>query len=171
MSCDVGEATDGLENEMWRRWSDGKVGELAQRSSFSNLSVTSPTSQLILQPFRRFTYVTAHSPAIPLFHLRHSSFSNPYFASPVSQALHLRHLASLKCFDIICLEPVLILKLCKEYLEFKTMMVSEYELRNCGTSKWINKRLKYVIFVAELKFCAVFWHGRLSSWRSEVSMT
>ena len=29
--------------------------------SFSNLSVTSPTSQTILQPFRRFTYVTAHS--------------------------------------------------------------------------------------------------------------
>ena len=29
-------------------------------SSFSNLSVTSPTSQLILQPFHRFTYVTVH---------------------------------------------------------------------------------------------------------------
>ena len=29
--------------------------------SFSNLSVTSPTSQFILQPFRCFTYVTAHS--------------------------------------------------------------------------------------------------------------
>ena len=27
-------------------------------------------------------------------HLRHSSFSNPSFASPTSQALHLRHLAS-----------------------------------------------------------------------------
>ena len=36
--------------------------------SFSNLSVTSPTSQLILQPF-----------------LRHSSFSNPSVASPTSQ--------------------------------------------------------------------------------------
>ena len=45
--------------------------------SFSNLSVTSPTSQLILQPFRRFTYVTPHSPILPLLHLRHSSFFNP----------------------------------------------------------------------------------------------
>ena len=27
MSCDVGKATEGLENELWRRWSDGKVGE------------------------------------------------------------------------------------------------------------------------------------------------
>ena len=75
--CDVGKATDGLENEL---------------CSFSNLSVTSPTSQLILQPFRRFTYVTAHYPTLPFLHLRHSSFSNPSFASPTSQALH--HLAS-----------------------------------------------------------------------------
>ena len=60
--------------------------------SFSNLSVTSPTSQFILQPFHRFTYVTALSPTLPLLHLRHSSFSNPSFASPTSQAIHLRHL-------------------------------------------------------------------------------
>ena len=63
-------------------------------SSFSNLSVTSPTSQLILKPFRRFTYVTAHSPTLTLLHLRQSSFSNPSFASPTSQALDLIHLAS-----------------------------------------------------------------------------
>ena len=91
----------------------------SEHSSFSNLSVTSPTSQLIFLPFRRFTYVTAHSPTVasptsqiilqPLrcftyvtahsptllsLLLRHSSFSNPSFASPTSQALHLRHLAS-----------------------------------------------------------------------------
>ena len=54
--------------------------------------VTSPTSQFILQPFRRFTYVRAHSPTLPLLHLRHSSFSNPSFASPTSQDLHLIHL-------------------------------------------------------------------------------
>ena len=58
------------------------------------LSVTSPTSQLILQPFHRFIYFTAHSPSLPLLHLRHSSFSNPSFASPTSQALHLIHLVS-----------------------------------------------------------------------------
>ena len=62
--------------------------------SFSNLSVTSPTSQLILQPFRRFTYVTAHSTTLPLLQLRLSSFSNPSFASSTSQALHLIHLSS-----------------------------------------------------------------------------
>ena len=62
--------------------------------SFSNLSVTSPTSQLILQLFRRFIYITAHAPTLPLLYLYHSSFSNPSFASPASQALHLIHLAS-----------------------------------------------------------------------------
>ena len=71
MSCDVGDVTERLENEQSRA-----------------------TSQLILQPFRRFTYVKAHSPTLALLHLRHSSFSNPSFASPTSLALHLRHLAS-----------------------------------------------------------------------------
>ena len=45
------------------------------------------TSQLILQPFRRFTYVTAHSPTVPLLHLRHNSFSSPSVASPTSQLI------------------------------------------------------------------------------------
>ena len=52
-----------------------------RHSSFSNYSVASPTSswlsnpsvapsmsRLILQPFRCFTYVTAHSPTIPSLH-------------------------------------------------------------------------------------------------------
>ena len=77
-----------------------------RHSSFSNPSVALPTSQLIL-PFRRFTYVTAHSPTLPSLYPRHSSLSNPsvasptsqlifqpFFAFPTSQALHLRHLAS-----------------------------------------------------------------------------
>ena len=35
--------------------------------------------------FRRFTYVTAHSPTLPSLYLRRSSFSNPSVASPTSQ--------------------------------------------------------------------------------------
>ena len=82
-SCDVGEAKEGLENELWRRWSDWKL------CSFSKLSVTSPTSQLflILQAFRHFTYVTAHSPTLPSLYLRHNSFSNSSVASPTSQLI------------------------------------------------------------------------------------
>ena len=79
MKCDVGEAPERLENELCYDYN-------YELFSFSNLSVTSPTSQLILQHFRRFTYVIAHSPTLPLLHLRHSSFSNPFFASPTSQA-------------------------------------------------------------------------------------
>ena len=56
--------------------------------------VTSPTSQFTLQPLRRVIYVPAHSPTLPLLHVRHSSFSNPSFVSLTSLALHLRHLAS-----------------------------------------------------------------------------
>ena len=58
-----------------------------RHSSFSNISVASPTSHLILQPFRRFIYVTAHSPAFPSLHLSHSSFSNLSAASPTSQPI------------------------------------------------------------------------------------
>ena len=73
----------------------------------SNLSVTSPTSQLIHQPFRRFTYVTAHSPTLLSLLLRHrlctyvirrasyGNFSNPQSMSsahsPNFPSLHLRH--------------------------------------------------------------------------------
>ena len=71
MNCDVGEQRKG-----WKM------------SSFSNLSITSPTSQLIFQPFRRFAYVTAHSPTLPSLYLRHSSFSNPSVYSPTSQLIH-----------------------------------------------------------------------------------
>ena len=44
-------------------------------------------AELILQPFRHFTYITTHSPTFPSFYLRHSSFSNPSVASPTSQLI------------------------------------------------------------------------------------
>ena len=93
----------GLENELWRRWSDGKVGKWAElstiqsaeistiqwaelilqpfrhftyvNSSFSNPSLASPTSQFILQPFRCFTYVRVHSPSLLSLLLRHRLFN------------------------------------------------------------------------------------------------
>ena len=80
---DIGEAKEGLENELWCRWSDGKI----ELCSFTNLSITSPTLQLILQPFCHLTYVTAHSPTLLSLYLRHSSFSNPSVAPPTSQLI------------------------------------------------------------------------------------
>ena len=46
-----------------------------RHSSFSNPSVALPTSQFILQPFRFFTYVTAHSPTLLSLLLRHRLFT------------------------------------------------------------------------------------------------
>ena len=51
------------------------VGEVTERS------------QLILQPFGRFTYLTGHSPSLPMLHLRHSSFSKPSVSLPTSQLI------------------------------------------------------------------------------------
>ena len=44
-------------------------------SSFYNPSVALPTSQLILQPLRHFTHLTAHSPTLMSLHLCHSHFN------------------------------------------------------------------------------------------------
>ena len=106
--------------------------------------------KLILKPFYRFTYVTAHSTTLPLLHLHHSSFSNPSFASPTSQVLHLIHLAShpwyktsvnkaefmhqevrkqTKDSNIICL-----------VIRYKIKIVS---LRNLGLSKNFSEEIKF----------------------------
>ena len=79
MSCDVGETTEVLQNELWRRWSSAHSPTLPslhlRQSSFSNPFVALPTSQLILKPFRSFTYVTAHSPTLLSLFLRHRLFT------------------------------------------------------------------------------------------------
>ena len=64
MSYDVGEATEGSENELRCVWAEH-----------------------ILQPFRHFSYVTAHYPTLPSLYLGHSSFSNASVASPTSQLI------------------------------------------------------------------------------------
>ena len=46
-----------------------------RHSSFYNPSVALPTSQLILQPFRCFTNITAHSTTLLSFLLRHRLFT------------------------------------------------------------------------------------------------
>ena len=70
----------------------------------------SETALLILQAFRHFTYVTAHSLTLQLLHIRCNSFSNSSFASPTSQALHLRHVASRPCNKVCFYLPKFISK-------------------------------------------------------------
>ena len=74
----------------------GEEPQAPQQSSFSKTSVSSPTSQLILQPFRRFTYVTTHSPALLSLLLRHrfslTSPGEPPMISCQSLCTFFRHL-------------------------------------------------------------------------------
>ena len=84
ISCDVGEATEGVGGG-GSAHSPTLQSLHLRHSSLSNPSVASSTSQLILQPFRRFTYVTTHSSTFSSLHLCHSSFSNPSVVSPTSQ--------------------------------------------------------------------------------------
>ena len=93
MNCDVGKATERLE------MSSAHSSLHLRHNSFSNPSVASPTSQLILQAFSHFTYVTAHSdsPSFLSLHLRHSSFSNPSLTLPMSQLI----LQPFRCFTYV----------------------------------------------------------------------
>ena len=98
--------------------------------------------EIILQAFRHFTYVTAHSdsPSFPLLHLRHSSFSNPSFTFPTSQALYLglRHLASRPCNLVKCFLVDLItckyLRLSRSWLLISSRDSSQVRILNSKLS-------------------------------------
>ena len=82
-----------------------------EQSSFSKLYIASPMSQLILQSFLHFTYITAHSPTLPSLYLRHSSFSNPSFASLTSEVFtyvtwRAPHGSSVLSSILKCCEPI-----------------------------------------------------------------
>ena len=101
-------------------------------NSFSSPSVALPTSQLILQLFRCFTYVAAHSstllslllrhrlsltppseppmrysPTFPSFHLSHNSFSSSSVALPTSQLI----LQPFRCFTYVTARSLSLLSL------------------------------------------------------------
>ena len=65
MNCDVGKATEGLENDL----------------------CSTVYSTVLCPPFRHFTYSTAHSLTLPSLHLRQSLSSDPFVASPTSQLI------------------------------------------------------------------------------------
>ena len=168
MSCDVGKARGGLENELWRRWSTESFQSLHLRHSsfwFSKLSVTSPTSQLILQPFHRFTYVTTHSPTLPSLHLRHNSFSNPSFASPTSQDFHLRYLASRPCQwlqefpDFTSDGLTIYLSSMKQTWECIEIYMGTYFLRNLYWYWTVNEREKRLNCSTGSVFILAFFTG------------
>ena len=65
-----------------------KLGRLEnEQSSHTHTHTHTHRAELILQPFRHFTYVIAHSPTLLSLYLRLRSFSNPSVASPTSQLI------------------------------------------------------------------------------------
>ena len=115
----------------WRMSCDGRVGDWTSlhlcHSSFSNTSIGLPTSQLILQAFRCFTYVTAHSPTFPSFHLHHSSFSNPSVSLPTSQLI----LQPFRCFTYVTAHSSTIPSLCLRHSSFSSVAL----IRHSSCSK------------------------------------
>ena len=92
MSCNVGEATKAEPH------SPTLTSLQLSHSLLSNIYITSHMSQLILQPFRCFIYLTdtsptspdmvlRHSPTLTSLHLTHSSFSNTCVVLPTSQLI------------------------------------------------------------------------------------
>ena len=146
MSCGMDKGAEGLENET-----------LPHHSSFSNPASTLLTSQLILQPFFHYTYITAHSPTLlPLYlhhssfynpsstlltsqltliHLCHSSFSNPSLALPTSQLI----LQALRCFTYVTVHsPTLLSPLLRHRI-----------------FTYFTWRAAHISFVTEICFCFV----------------
>ena len=76
-ACDVEEANEGLENELWLRWSNGKVGKLAvtwlkwRKGWRMSCDVGEVTERLENEQ----SYITAHSPTLLLLLLRHRLFT------------------------------------------------------------------------------------------------
>ena len=97
MSCDVGEAEAEPHPPTLTSLHLHHKLILQPFCCFTYVTAHSTALPLLHLHHRHFTYVTAHSPTLTSLHLRHSSFSNPSFAPPTSQALHLRHLASRPC--------------------------------------------------------------------------
>ena len=174
MSCDVGEVTVRLENELcygynyelcslqpFHRFTYVKVHSPTlislllrhKQSSFSNLSVTSPTLLFILQPFFRFSYVRsrAHSPTFPSFHLRHNSFSNPSVALPMSQLI----LQPFRCFTYVIVHSPTLLSLLlrhKLFIEFTWRAVHDVLYGSATLSLTLREEQGLRVFVNKVVY-------------------
>ena len=115
MSCDVGEGMERLENEpssfpklclftYVTAHSPTLPSLYLSHSSFFNPSVASPTSQFILQPFFRFSYVTGFlltSPGEPLILQTFRHFTYVTAHSPILPSLYGRFLERKICNPLV----------------------------------------------------------------------
>ena len=80
MNCDVSKPTEGLENELWRRWSNGSVVEWV-------VTYVKWRNGCRMNRVRSYSHSRVHSPTFQSFHLRHNSFSKPSVALPMPQLI------------------------------------------------------------------------------------
>ena len=123
-----------------------------------------PTSQVILQPFRCFTYVTVHSPNLlslllrhsPNFsslHLRHNSFSNPFVALPSSQLI----LQPFCCFTYVTVHCPTLLSL---LLRHSSTFSSLHLCRNSFSNTFVPLPMSQLILQP---FHCFTWHSSFSN--------
>ena len=103
----------------WRMSRD--VGEVPE-SSFSNPSLALPTSQLILQPFPRFIYITVHSSTLLSLLLRSS-----YVTWRTAHDVIIAQLSLLNKFAILHLFPSRDASACTEFW----ILWNFYYIRGC----------------------------------------
>ena len=96
MNCDVGKVTESLENEQTAHSPTFPSLHL-HHNSFSNPSIALPTSQLILQPFFRFSYVRG-------FHLRHLA-SRPWGFPIIAWNINALGWTYSRYFDVLIWRP------------------------------------------------------------------
>ena len=92
MSCDVGEATEGLRMSC-------DVGKVMAGLGMS-CDVREVTERFIFQPFHYFTYITAHYPTLLLLLLHHRFFTYITWQAAHAQKAAIREIRYIDRFDI-----------------------------------------------------------------------
>ena len=122
MSCDVGETTEELKNELWRRWSNLSVGEWAHSTTFPLLHLC----------HKHFTYIT--------WRAAHGTLPCPSFIGHVN--LHFNWVWVLRQFRKPCFANVKVLLMQFTFLQEVIIIDSwnftihvNYEIFDCDITR------------------------------------
>ena len=156
MSCDVGKAPEGLENELWHKWSDRKVGDWVL---------------LILQPFRCFTYVTVYSPTLLSVLLCHWLFTYVTW-----RTAHVSH-TTFQCFFINLSEKVYLHNVNKvPFTPYDTMIERDMSIHPIEHNRnYIIFYWKLILLTWALKLKDFYWKKTYKAleltWNDIISIT
>ena len=182
MSCDVGEVTDSLENELcyislylWAllilqafshftcitAHSDSPSFQSLhlRHSSFYNPSLALSTSQLIVQPFRCFTYITAYSPTLLLPLLRHRIFT--YVTCRAAHEPHIIHWKT----------PHWVPKCIRKHSNTRNVHREPHKLVSLTGKLHTNRTSWKIIVSCQLKWCKEQCHWTPEQWSEKSRFT